>query len=101
MAKLPPPSFPTRSCSISRSGMSLAEKELRESEIICLKSLIRTQYDNYNTYVTNVIPELENSTNMQVVSFDIDMSDIFLYGEFVKQLCQSLKTILSNNFKNF
>ena len=49
----------------------------------------------------NVIPELENSTNMQVVSFDIDMSDIFLYGEFVNQIYQSLKTILLNNFKNF
>ena len=49
----------------------------------------------------NLIPELENSTNMQANSFDIDMSDIFLYGEFVRQICQSLKTILSNNFKNF
>ena len=48
----------------------------------------------------NVIPELENSTNMQVVSFDIDMSDIFLYGEFVKKIYQSLKTMLSNNFED-
>ena len=99
MAKLLP-SFPTRSCTISRSGISSAEKELRESEIICLKLLIRSQCYNYNAYVMNVIPELENSTNMQAVSFDIDMSDIFLYGEFVKQIYQSLKTMLSNNFED-
>ena len=49
----------------------------------------------------NVIPELENLTNMQVVSFDIDMWDIFLCGEFVKQIYQSLKTMLSNNFEDF
>ena len=48
----------------------------------------------------NVIHELESSTNMQAVSFDIDMSYIFLYGEFVKQMYQSLKTILSNNFED-
>ena len=74
---------------------------MRESKIIYLKLLIRTQCYNYNAYVINVIPELEYSTNMQTVSFDIDMSDIFLYGEFVKQIYQSLKTMLSNNFEDF
>jgi hypothetical protein len=73
---------------------------LRKPEIICLKLLIRSQYYNYNAYVMNVIHELESSTNMQAVSFDIDMSYIFLYGEFVKQMYQSLKTILSNNFED-
>jgi hypothetical protein len=81
--------------------MPLAEKELRESKNIFLKSLIKTQGYNYNSYVMNVIPELKNSTNMQAVSFDIDISDIFIYGQFVKQIYQSLKTMLSNNFEDF
>jgi hypothetical protein len=80
--------------------MSSAEKELRGFETICLKSLIRTQCYNYNAYVMNVIPELQNLTNMQIVSFDIDMLGIFLCGEFVKQIYQSLKTTLSNNFED-
>ena len=37
---------------------------------------------------------------MQAISFDIDMLYMFLNGEFVKQIYESLKTILSNNFEN-
>ena len=37
---------------------------------------------------------------MQAISFDIDMLYMFLNGEFIKQIYQSLETMLSNNFED-